>query len=142
MTIDKKVKLFRVILADDNKDMLDTIAAVLEPAAEFDIVTTVADGKALVDAVFELKPDIGIIDISMPIMTGIEAVGEIRKVDPDMKIVFLTVNEDRDFVEAAFEAGGNSFVIKRRMASDLLLGLRAALAGHRFVSADNGNSGT
>ena len=105
MTIDKKVKLFRVILADDNKDMLDTIAAVLEPAAEFDIVTTVADGKALVDAALQLKPDIGIIDISMPIMTGIEAVGEIRKVDPHMKIVFLTVNEDRDFVDAAFEAG-------------------------------------
>lgn len=122
----------RVVLADDNDAIRDLVAQILEPT--YDLVGSVADGQSLVEAVSRLRPDVGIVDISMPVMNGIEAVAEIRQSGSDVKIVFLTVNEDRDFVDAAFEAGGNSFVIKRKMASDLLLGLRAALSGGTFVS--------
>jgi DNA-binding NarL/FixJ family response regulator len=66
--------------------------------------------------VSELEPDVGIIDISMPIMNGILAAAEIRKRGSTMKLVFLTVNEDRDFVQAAFESGASGYVVKRQMA--------------------------
>lgn len=128
-------KRTRVILADDNKEMVDTIAGLLESTSECDIVGTVADGRALVDAALELKADVGIIDISMPIMNGIVAAAEIRRLGSDMKIIFLTVNEDCDFVRAAFDTGASGYVVKRKMASDLQLAIHACLAGERFVSS-------
>jgi DNA-binding NarL/FixJ family response regulator len=122
-----------VILADDNKEMRDTVVRLLEP--EFDIIGAVADGRALVEAVTELKPEIGIIDISMPIMNGIQAAAEIKRLGSDMKIIFLTVNEDCDFVRAAFETGATGYVVKRQMASDLHTAIEETLAGRTFVSA-------
>ncbi len=124
---------FRLVIAEDNGEMRDAVIRLL--GSEFDLVGAVGDGRALVDAVVELKPDIGIIDISMPIMNGIEAATEIRKRGSKMKIVFLTVNEDSDFVRAAFESGGTAYVVKRRMANDLITALREALNGRKFVSA-------
>ena len=123
----------RVVIADDNKEMRDTVIRLLAP--EFEVVVAVSDGRALVDAVEEFKPDIGIIDISMPIMNGIQAATEIRRHGSLMKVIFLTVNEDRDFVRAAFESGASCYVVKRQMASDLPTALGAALANQRFVSA-------
>jgi DNA-binding NarL/FixJ family response regulator len=135
MVVDQKqAKLIRVILADDNKEMRDTIAGLLESTSEFDIVGTVADGKALVDATLELKPDVGIIDISMPIMNGIMAAAEIKRLGSEMKIIFLTVNEDCDFVRAAFETGASGYVVKRQMASDLQVAINESLAGRSFIS--------
>ena len=131
----KTVKRIRVILADDNKEMLDTVAELLESASEFDIVGTFADGRALVDAALELKPDVAVIDISMPIMNGIMAAAEIKRLGSTMDIIFLTVNEDCDFVRAAFEIGASGYVVKRKMASDLKVAIYACLAGRRFVSS-------
>jgi len=134
MTVDPVLKKsVRVILADDNKEMRDTVVRLLEP--EFDIVGTVADGRALVEAVTELQPDIGIIDISMPIMNGIQAAAEIKRLGSEMKIIFLTVNEDCDFVRAAFDTGATGYVVKRQMASDLHTAIEETLAGRTFVSA-------
>jgi DNA-binding NarL/FixJ family response regulator len=127
-----QAKRIRVILADDNKEMRDTVVRLLE--SEFDVVSSVADGRALVDAVTELRPDVGIIDISMPIMNGISAVAEIKRLGSAMKVIFLTVNEDSDFVRAAFETGASGYVVKRQMASDLPTALRETLAGRNFTS--------
>jgi DNA-binding NarL/FixJ family response regulator len=135
VVINKKLKLVRVILADDNKEMLDTVAGLLESTSEFDIVGTVADGRALVAAALELKPDIGIIDISMPIMNGIMAAAEIKRLGSEMKIIFLTVNEDCDFVQAAFDIGASGYVVKRKMASDLQIAIHTCLDGGSFVSS-------
>lgn len=123
----------RVIIADDNKEMRDTVCRILSP--EFEVVSAVADGRALVDAVSEFKPDVGIIDISMPILNGIQAAAEIKSSGSQMKVVFLTINEDDDFVRAAFESGASGYVVKRQMASDLAVALKEALAGCKFVSA-------
>lgn len=123
----------RVIIADDNKEMRDTVCRILSP--EFEVVSAVADGRALVDAVSEFKPDVGIIDISMPILNGIQAAAEIKSSGSQMKVVFLTINEDDDFVRAAFESGASGYVVKRQMASDLAVALKEALAGRKFVSA-------
>lgn len=134
----KGQKPTRVIIADDNKEMLETVADFLGSTSEFDIVGMSADGKALIDAVLELKPDLGIIDISMPILNGIAAAAEIKRLGSDMKIIFLTVNEDRDFVQAAFETGALGYVVKRKMASDLRPAIHACLNGRRYVSSGCG----
>ena len=123
----------RVLVADDNPDMRKTVAHLLEE--EFDVVGIVADGRSLVEAASRLKPNIGIVDISMPLMSGIEAAKEIKRSGLEMKIVFLTVNEDPDFVRAALEAGGSGYVIKRKMLTDLVQAVKETGAGRTFVSA-------
>ena len=125
-------KRIRIIVADDNREMRDTVIRLLEK--EYEVVSAVADGRALVIAAHELSPDVGIIDISMPLMNGIEAAIEIKKQGSSMKIVFLTVNEDVDFVRAAFEAGAVGYVVKRQMAADLEIAIERALAGQTFIS--------
>lgn len=133
MTKTRKNKPKRILVADDNKDMRDTIIRLLEP--EFDIVGVAADGKALIDLEAKLHPEIGVIDISMPVMSGIDAARELRSRGSEMQIIFLTVNEDADFVNAAFETGAVAYVVKRQMASDLPKAMRETLAGRNFVSA-------
>src|SRR6478736_7873872 len=106
----------RVLLADDNREMIEAVKTII--GADYEIVGAVNDGLQLVKAEESLEPDIGIIDISMPVMNGITAAGEIAKRGSAIKIIFLTVNEDLDFVRAAFETGGMGYVIKRQMATD------------------------
>lgn len=122
----------RVLVADDNKDMRDTVIGLLEH--DFEVVGAVGDGRALITAAEKLNPDVGVIDISMPIMNGIEAATEIRKNGSKMKVIFLTVNEDPDFVRAALDAGATGYVVKRQMATDLQVALEHALAGKTFIS--------
>ncbi len=124
---------YTVVLADDNKEMRDTVSKHL--GCEFEIAGAVADGRALVDSVLELHPDFAIIDISMPVMNGIEAAIKIGEHGSATKMIFLTVNEDLDFVRAAFDAGGCGYVVKRSMATDLPKALKAAVAGTKFISS-------
>jgi DNA-binding NarL/FixJ family response regulator len=129
----KKAPYPRILLADDNKDMRNAIIRQIE--GEYSVVQAVGNGRALVDAAAELLPDIGVVDISMPLMNGLEAVSEIKNRGLGMKIVFLTVNEDPDFVRAAFDTGATGYVVKRQMASDLLTALDAVMNGGRFLSS-------
>jgi DNA-binding NarL/FixJ family response regulator len=122
-----------VLVGDVNANLRNFVVSLLEP--EFDVVAAVADGREFVDAESKLNPNIGIIDISMPIMNGIEAAKEIKKSGSLMDIIFLTVNEDSDFVRAAFEAGAIGYVAKRFMASDLPDAIRAAKEGRAFISS-------
>lgn len=122
----------RVILADDNAIMRDKVALLLEP--EFEVVGSVADGTALLDAVALLDPEIGVVDISMPGMGGIEAVRELMDHGSALKVVFLTVHEDPDFARAAFDSGALAYVVKSRLVSDLLPALRGVLDGQVFIS--------
>src|SRR3954464_9746695 len=125
-------RTLRVLLADDNREMIQAVTNIL--GSEFEIVAAVTDGHALISAEAELKPDIGIVDISMPLMNGIAAALEIVKRGSSMRVIFLTVNEDCDFVRAAFEAGGMAYVIKRHMTTDLPNALQQACAGMHYIS--------
>jgi len=127
-------KNIRVVIADDNKAMRDAVTILLQSVSGLEVVGAVADGRSLVKAVNDLKPDVGIVDISMPIMNGLLAAAEIIRLGSKMKIVFLTVNEDCDFVRAAFESGALGYVIKREMGTDLPTAIQEALAGRTFVS--------
>ena len=123
----------RVVLADDHREMLLRVTALL--AAEFTVVAAVADGEALVDAEANLHPDLLVIDITMPGISGLEAAAVVRQRGSQVPIVFLSVHEEREFVLAARQAGALGYVSKVRLASDLIPAVRAALAGRRFVSA-------
>ena len=112
--------------------MIEAVKSILDD--EFEVVGAVHDGLQLIKAEAKLEPDIGIIDISMPVMNGITAAGEIAKRGSSMKVIFLTVNEDYDFIKAAFETGGLAYVIKRQMASDLPSALKEVLSGRRYIS--------
>lgn len=122
----------RILLADDHKEIRDRAVRLLEP--EFDVVGTVADGNALVKASAQLKPDVCVVDISMPKLSGIDAAIKLRESGSPAKIVFLTVNEDSDFVRAALRTGALGYVVKSRMASDLCAAINGAINGHLFVS--------
>jgi DNA-binding NarL/FixJ family response regulator len=122
----------RVLLADDHQDFLAAAARLLEP--EFEVVQTVGDGQRLVDEAARLEPDVLVLDISMPVLNGIEAARQLRGAGSRAKIVFLTVHQDPDYVRGALAAGALGYVVKSRLASDLPLALREALAGRSFVS--------
>ena len=129
----------RILLADDHKEMRDRVTRVLEN--EFDMLDAVSDGQALLDAASELNPDLCLLDISMPIVNGFEVANRLKRSGSKTKIVFLSIHEDLDFVRAAFAAGASAYVVKRRLASDLLKAIRAALAGGTFTSAMVGGNG-
>ena len=123
----------RILLADDHKEMRDRVVRVLEK--DFEMLDTVADGQALLEAASELKPDLCLLDISMPIVSGFEVASRLKRDGSKAKIIFLSIHEDVDFVRAAYDAGGSGYVIKRRMATDLLKAIRAVLAGRTFTSS-------
>ena len=115
----------RVVLADDNESMLERAASLLE--TEFEVVAKVHDGQAAVDAIVRLKPDLAVFDISMPVMTGLEAAAAVADIDDPPRVVFLTIHEDDEFVAAARRVGAAGYVLKRDMFSDLIPAVIEAL---------------
>ena len=126
------MKLPRLLLGDDHNLLLDGIKLMLEP--EFELVGSVTDGHALLAAAQELKPDLILLDISMPLLNGIDAAIQLRKSMPSVKLIFVTMHGDADFVIEAFRAGAAGYVIKRAAASELLTAIREVLKGHHYVS--------
>jgi len=122
----------RVLLADDLTSVLTTVTALLRDS--FNIVGTVSDGKAALDAILELKPDLVILDISMPGMNGLEVARELKGRTSRTKIVFLTVHEDSGIIAACLSAGALGYVVKALMDGDLILAVNEALAGRVFIS--------
>ncbi len=122
----------RVLIADDHGHMLDTVALLL--VSEFDVVGTVTNGKALLSAAERLKPDVVIVDISMPILNGIEAVRRLMESGTQAQVVFLTVHESSDYVRAALATGARGYVVKSRLAADLGVAIKAVHAGRLYLS--------
>jgi DNA-binding NarL/FixJ family response regulator len=101
---------------------------------EFNVLKTVGDGQAVVDEVAALNPDLVVLDISMPGLNGIEAALRLKASGSNAKVVFLTVHRDPDYLESALAVGALGYVIKDRLASELVPALREALAGRQFIS--------
>jgi DNA-binding NarL/FixJ family response regulator len=123
----------RVLIVDDNEEMLARSATVLTPAC--DVVGAVKDGRAALDAAETLAPDVIVLDISMPGMTGLEVATRLRARGSKVAVVFLTVHDESDVIRAAKVVGGIGYVLKRRLASDLVVAVQEALAGRPFVSS-------
>jgi DNA-binding NarL/FixJ family response regulator len=117
----------RVLIADDHPALLERVAALLEP--EYDVVAAVTDGRAAVEAAIALRPDVVILDISMPILCGLEAAARIAKSRCAQRIVMLTMLEDPDFLAAAREAGAHGYVVKRTLIAELLPAIKLVLDG-------------
>ena len=122
----------RVLLADDHKIVLEGLRGILEP--EFEIAGAVEDGRALVAAAERLRPEVVVADISMPGLNGIDAAGQIRKIDERIKIVFLTMHADASYAAGAFEAGASGFVLKHSAPQELITAIREAIHGRTYVT--------
>ena len=121
-----------VLLADDHGDFLAAVVRHLEP--HFEVVGTVGNGQALVDEAVRLAPDVVVLDITMPLLNGIDAARKLKATGSRARIVFLTVHADPDYVRAALGVGALGYVLKSDLASDLLPCLTDALGGRSFVS--------
>ena len=122
----------RILLADDPSIVMAGIRSVLEP--EFQIVGSVEDGRALVAAAKDLKPDVIVIDISMPMLNGIDAARRIRASDSRVKLLFLSMHSDVAYVKAAFRLGASGYLVKRTAADELSDAIKAVLDGHWYLT--------
>jgi DNA-binding NarL/FixJ family response regulator len=122
----------RVLLADDHAILLDAFRRLLEPACE--VVGAATDGRELVRLARELRPDVAVVDVSMPNLNGLDAARQLRAEHPGVRIVFLTVNEDPDLAAQALREGASGFVLKTAAARELFDAIRAALSGGTHVS--------
>lgn len=122
----------RVLLAEDHVLVSDGLSKLLEP--HFTLVGTVADGRALVKAVKEHTPDIAIIDISLPLLNGLEAARQIKKCEPQTKLIFLTMHAEENFVKDAFKAGGSGYILKQSATAELVFAIREVSLGRTYVS--------
>jgi len=122
----------RVLLADDHCSWLDRVTSLLK--ADFDLIGMANDGQTLVGEAKRLQPDLIVLDITMPILNGIEAAHDIHENVPDIKLVFLTVHEEREYIRACFAEGGLAYVKKSRIRTDLIPAIHEALLGRTFIS--------
>jgi DNA-binding NarL/FixJ family response regulator len=122
----------RVILADDHTLLLEAFQKLLND--DCDIVGMVSDGRALLAATDSLRPDVVVVDISMPLLNGIDAARQIKQVLPDTRIIFLTMNEDPDLAAAAFRAGASGYLLKRSAASELQTAIREVMRRRSYVT--------
>jgi DNA-binding NarL/FixJ family response regulator len=122
----------RALLADDHPLTLEGLRAFLEP--HLDNVGTVSDGRALVDEARRLKPDLIILDITMPLLNGIDAAMQIKKFLPDVKLLFVTMHVNPAYLEAALSAGGMGYVLKSAAREELLDAIRSVVEGRIYVT--------
>jgi len=122
-----------VLVADDHGLVLAQVVALLRPT--FDVIGTADNGSDLVADAARLRPDVIVLDISMPILNGIEAAHKLREKGSAAKLVFLTAHTDPEFADACFTEGALGYVTKSRLRADLVAALNDALAGRRFISS-------
>ena len=122
----------RVILADDHKLILDALKNLIEP--EFQVVGTFGDGHSLVAGAPELKPHVIVLDVGMPTMNGISAGQRLRQAMPNVKLIYLTMNQDPDLAAAAFRLGAKGYLLKSSAGSELVDALRAVVRGGSYVT--------
>jgi DNA-binding NarL/FixJ family response regulator len=121
-----------ILLADDHTMFSQGLQSLLEE--EFDLVGAVGDGQALVEAAGRLRPDVILVDISMPVMNGFDAVRELNKQGVHARIIFLTMHADDRLLAEAFRCGAVGYVLKQSAGEELIFCIRQVLAGHKYVT--------
>ncbi len=123
----------RVLLADDHTLVLEGFRRIVEQRCQ--VVGTVEDGRALLESAIRLRPDLILLDISMPLLNGIDAARQLKKTLPDVKLVFVTMHADPAYVTEAFKAGASAYLLKRSAARELDQAIDSVLKGQYFVTA-------
>jgi len=124
----------RVLLADDHRIFTEALKVLL--ADEFELAGVVEDGHAMVKAARALRPDVIVADISMPLLNGLDALDELKKHDPQVRVVLLTMHRNVAYARRALELGASGFVLKHSASAELVMAVRAALQGRTFISPD------
>jgi DNA-binding NarL/FixJ family response regulator len=122
----------RILIADDHTLVAELCKRLLE--TEFDVVGIVSDGRALLRAASELKPDVVVVDVAMPILNGLDAGRQVKEMLPSVKLVYLTMNPDAEIAAEAFARGASGFLLKTCASSEMVLAVRDALRGKSYVS--------
>ena len=122
----------RILLADDHRMVAEGLKSLL--AAEFELVGVVEDGRALVEAAKKLRPDVIVADITMPHLNGIDALAQLKKDNPNIRVVFLTMHQDAVYARRALEAGASGYVLKHSAPAELVMAIGAALEGKTFIT--------
>jgi DNA-binding NarL/FixJ family response regulator len=122
----------RLLLADDHTLVLEGLKKILE--TDFDLVGAAENGRELLRLAEELKPDVVLVDISMPLLNGIDACKQLLKTTPDAKVIFITMHADADYVAEAFRAGASGYLLKRSAASELVNAIHEVLKGRCYVT--------
>ena len=126
------MKKTRVLLADDHTIVAEGLVSLLE--TDFDLVGRVDNGRDLLKKAEELSPDVIVTDISMPLLNGIEALRQLKKARPDVRVVFLTVHADVSYITEAFRAGAAGYVLKQSAAEELRSAIKAAHEGRTYLT--------
>ncbi len=124
----------KVLLADDHRIVVEGLKRLLEP--EFELLDVVNNGERLLEAARRLRPDVIVSDISMPGMSGLDALARLKAADPAVKIVFLTMHHNVAYAREALHAGALGYVLKQSAVEELVFAVRAAMASHVFVSPE------
>jgi DNA-binding NarL/FixJ family response regulator len=122
----------RVLIADDHALIAEAFRKLL--AVDFDVVEIVHDGRRLIETARDLRPDVVLVDIGMPLLNGLQAARRIKRILPRAKLVFVTINQDRELVDEAFRQGADAYLPKTVAASELLLAIHQALKGEQYMS--------
>jgi len=122
----------RILLADDHAMLLDAFKALLEP--EFEVVGSVTDGRALLTEFSRLNPDVVLVDISMPLLNGLDAGRQLKAQQRSVKLIYLTMNPDPDLAGEALRLGASGYVLKSSAASELTQAIREALRGRSYIT--------
>lgn len=123
----------RILIADDHTLVAELCKRLLE--AEFEVVGTVGDGRALVQAAGVLKPDVIVVDVTMPVLNGIDAACQVKQELRAVKVIYFTMNPDPRIAAEAFRRGASGYLLKTCAASEMVAAVRAALQGGSYMSA-------
>ncbi|MGC1905377.1 MAG: response regulator transcription factor [Candidatus Acidiferrum sp.] len=126
------MNLPRMIVADDHALVAEALCKLAAPCAE--VIATVGDGRALLEVAMTLKPDLVVVDLAMPLLNGLDAGKELKKRLPNVKLIFLTMNEDPDLAVEAIKSGASAYLLKKSAGSELLDAIRAATAGKAYIT--------
>lgn len=124
----------RILVADDHTLVAELCKKLLEP--EFEVVGIVCDGPALIRAAVELKPDVILVDIVMPVLNGLDAAQKVKQMLPSVKIIFLTMNNDPQLTAEAFRRGASGYILKTSAATEVSLCVRQVLRGNSYLSSN------
>jgi len=122
----------RVLLADDHRMVAEGLKRLLSP--DFELVGVVEDGHALIEAGRKLRPEVIVADITMPRLNGIDALVQLRRMNKEVRVIFLTMHPEAAYARRAFEAGASGYVLKHSAPAELMDAIRAALAGRTYIS--------
>ena len=128
------MKKSRLLLGDDHDIVVEGLRRILDQP-EFEVVGVASDGRSLLRAAEELQPDVIIVDITMPLLNGIEAVRQIRKTNRKVVIIFLTMHSEVVFATEALTAGASGYVLKNSAAEELVTAIRETLKGHTYITS-------